>query len=461
MKIGNDSVPSNDSGRYFGTDGFRGEPNVSLTPHHAFRIGRYLGWHYGKEIQQNKPRILIGKDTRRSSYMLEYAIASGITASGADAYLMHVTTTPSVSYICRERSFSCGIMITASHNPFCDNGIKIVNERGEKLDDTAVSLIEDYLDEAFEIPLATRDNIGIIYDYSKGRDLYAERLISLVNEPLNDLRIGLDCANGSSYMIAEKVFSALDAKTYMIGNAPDGKNINEECGSTHIERLIDLVKRENLDAGFAFDGDADRCIAVDSCGEIVDGDKIIYILAKRFKQRNMLSNGRIAVTVMSNMGLINALKRCGIEASVTAVGDKYVFQRMLEEGSCLGGEQSGHIIMLPYASTGDGILTALVLADEMVATGSTLSRLCCDVKLYPQVTVNLKVQNKNLAVNDIEIKEKVAALNEKLNPDGRVLIRASGTEDVVRLSVEATDADLCKDCVNEIKKILQERGHLI
>lgn len=469
MKIGKASE-TNSSGKYFGTDGFRGEPNVTLSAEHAFKVGRFLGWYYRSDRSENKPRILIGKDTRKSSYMLEYAIAAGITASGADAYLMHVTTTPSISYICRKENFSCGVMITASHNPYYDNGIKVINNMGEKLDDRVTSLIESYLDgninaliqaTASDLPLPTRDNIGIINDYTLGRDKYTEYLVSLVHNSLNNMRIGIDCANGASWMIGAKVFSALGADTHVIGDTPNGTNINEGVGSTHIEKICDLVTRNKLDVGFAFDGDADRCIAIDSSGEIIDGDKILYILAKRFKRENILTNDTVAVTIMSNLGVINALKTSNISSSITPVGDKYVYQRMIENEYQLGGEQSGHIIMRPYASTGDGLLTALILADEMITTQKNLSQLCKDVFLFPQRTENLKVIDKKLAAKDEQVTKHVEALNNRLHPNGRVLIRASGTENVLRITAEAEDITVCNECIAEIKSKLQERGYIL
>lgn len=468
MNIGNNAKSN---GKYFGTDGFRGEPNLNLTPIHAYKIGRFLGWFYSKQCSKShKSRIVIGKDTRQSGYMLEYAIASGITASGADAYLLHVTTTPSISYICRANGFDCGVMITASHNPYYDNGIKLINSEGEKLDEATITLIESYLDGEMDvfrlsndkdIPLATREGIGRIIDFSEGRGQYIEHLVSLVPHSFKNMRIGLDCANGSSFMIADRIFSELGAYTFIIGNTPNGTNINDRCGSTHIERLIDLVKREHLDFGFAFDGDADRCIAVDSDGMIVDGDKIIYILANRFKRDGILDFNTVAVTIMSNMGLSQALNNIGIATSITPVGDKYVYQCMSENGYQLGGEQSGHVIMRPYSVTGDGILTALIIADEIAESQLSLGDLCKEVSLFPQITVNLKVKNKLSAINDTAITEKVKEINNQLQPNGRIIMRASGTEDLIRLSVEASESSTCKKYISLITDILKEGGHLL
>ncbi len=471
MNIGDNAVKPKAYGKYFGTDGFRGEPNVTLSSIHAYKIGRFLGWFYSdRQSEQNKPRILIGKDTRQSGYMLEYAIASGITASGTDVYLMHVTTTPSISYVCKENGFACGVMITASHNPYYDNGIKIINGDGEKLDDATTALVEAYIDGEMnflqsgddkDLPLATRDRIGRIYDYSSGRERYIEHLISLGPHSLKNLKIGLDCANGSAWMIAERVFSELGTQTATIGNMPNGTNINDGCGSTHIELLQELVRRERLDMGFAFDGDADRCIAVDSEGRIVDGDKIIYILANRFKRNDILKNNTVAITIMSNMGLIEALNSKGIGASITPVGDKYVYQRMNENGYQLGGEQSGHIIMSPYSVTGDGILTALILAEEVEETQSSLSELSKEVMLFPQLTVNLKVKDKSAVVNDTEISEAVRKLNDRLHPKGRIIMRASGTEDVIRLTVEASEKSVCEKYIGSITDMLKTGGQLL
>ena len=469
MNIDKSAFNSGFNGKYFGTDGFRGEPNISLTSIQAYKIGRFLGWFYShNDTASERARILIGKDTRQSGYMFEYAIAAGITASGADAYLMHVTTTPSISYICKGNNFSCGIMITASHNPYHDNGIKIINSKGEKLEENITALIEAYLDgytEPFgvenDIPLATGSSIGRIFDYTIGRDQYINHLTSLVHHSFENLKIGLDCANGSAYMIAENVFKELGAHIFIIGNKPNGTNINEECGSTRIERLQNLVKQEHLDAGFAFDGDADRCIAVDATGEIVDGDKIIYILASRFKQKDILSENTVALTIMSNMGVIKALGSQGIDVSITPVGDKYVYQRMSEQGYQLGGEQSGHVILKPYSVTGDGILTALIVADEMIERKASLSDLCADVNLFPQTTVNFKVKSKLAVMDDKEITNIVSTYNKELYPEGRMILRASGTEDLVRLTVEARDEAICQKYVALISNILKEKGYLI
>ena len=469
MKIYNDVFKVGVGGKYFGTDGFRGEPNVSLTSMHAYKIGRFLGWFYSHDANENeRPRILIGKDTRQSGYMLEYAIAAGITASGSDVYLMHVTTTPSISYICKGNNFDCGVMITASHNPFYDNGIKIINSSGEKLEEKTTALIEAYLDGNSavlgfekEIPYATGKNIGRIYDYSIGRDQYTEHLASLVHHSLEDLKIGLDCANGSAYKIAEKVFRELGAHIFIISNSPSGTNINEGCGSTQIEKLRNLVIKEHLDVGFAFDGDADRCIAVDSKGVIVDGDKMLYILSSRFKRKEILSENTVAVTIMSNMGLIKALKSQGIDASITPVGDKYVYRCMNENGYQLGGEQSGHIIMKPYSVSGDGILTALIVADEMIERKAPLSDLCTEVKLFPQTTVNIKVKSKLEVMDDEEIADMILTYNKELSTEGRIIFRASGTEDLIRLSVEAREKDICQKYIDLISNILKEKGYLL
>ncbi len=462
MNIGNGANKSSSKGKYFGTDGFRGEPNVTLTPMQAYKIGRFLGWNYSnKKSKENRARIVIGKDTRQSGYMLEYAISAGITASGADAYLMHVTTTPSISYICKEYAFDCGVMITASHNPFYDNGIKVINKDGEKLDEDTTELIESYLDRIDDAPLATRREIGRIFDYSEGREKYIKHLVSLMPDSLTNLRIGIDCANGSSSMIAERVFSALGAETVVINNKPNGTNINEDCGSTHINSLQNLVLKEKLDVGFAFDGDADRCIAVDSNGNIVDGDKLVYIIANRFKRCGILNKNTIAVTVMSNLGLINALSSEGIDTRITPVGDKYVYQIIKDNGYQLGGEQSGHIIMTPYSVTGDGLLTALIISNEMVASNADLSDLCERVVLFPQKTVNLKVKNKSAIVNDEEINKKVSELNNLLFQKGRIILRASGTEDLIRLTVEASEIQTCERYNELLSKIIKERDDLL
>ena len=462
----------NAKNKYFGTDGFRGEANMNLTSYQAYKVGRFLGWYYSQPFSGvakvgEKPKIVIGKDTRRSSYMLEYSIVAGITASGADVYMLHVTTTPSVSYVTRQDEFDCGIMITASHNAFYDNGIKIINRYGEKLDDKTTSLIEAYLDGNMkmlgindkDLPFATKEQIGCIVDYSSGRNRYIAYLISLASHSYKNLRIGLDCANGASWMIANAVFSALGAKTEVIGVEPNGLNINKDCGSTHIEKLCALVKEKHLDLGFAFDGDADRCIAVDEKGNIVDGDKILYILGNRLKRRGILNNDTVVTTIMSNSGLATSFEKIGIKNIQTAVGDRFVYECMQEKDFSLGGEQSGHIIMKKYATTGDGLLTAIMLTEEVCDTKLSLSKLCQDVQVYPQFLKNLRVKNKQAVVDDEKVKEVVGEIEDKINGKGRVLLRQSGTEPVIRVMVECEREEDCKTYVEEIANVIIERGH--
>ena len=382
-------------GKYFGTDGFRGEANVVLTVEHAFKVGRYLGWYFG---QEHKARIVIGKDTRRSSYMFEYALAAGLTASGADAYLLHVTTTPSVSYVVRTEDFDCGIMISASHNPYCDNGIKVINKKGHKMEAEVEEKIENYIDGVTgELPLAAKEQIGRTIDYAAGRNRYIGHLISLATRSFKDMRIGLDCANGSASSIAKSVFDALGAKTYVISNEPDGLNINQNCGSTHIEVLQEFVKEKKLDAGFAYDGDADRCIAVDENGKIVDGDLVLYMCGKYLMEQGRLAGNTIVTTVMSNLGLYKACDKIGMKYEQTAVGDKYVYENMMNNGFVLGGEQSGHIIFSKHARTGDGILTSLMIMEVIMEKKQTLAKLCSDVKIYPQLLKNVRVTDKQTA----------------------------------------------------------------
>jgi len=442
--------------KYFGTDGFRGEVNVNLTAEHAYKIGRFLGWYFASNLYKTdkmpqKPRILIGKDTRRSSYMLEYALCSGIIASGADAYILHVTTTPSVSYVVRTEGFDCGIMITASHNPFYDNGIKLINCYGEKFDDNATALIEKYIDgdlhdlgvELDDLPLAAREQIGAIVDFVSGRNRYVGYLISLASHSYKHLKIGLDCANGASWSIARAVFDALGAQTYVVGDTPNGVNINENCGSTHIENLCRLVCEQRLDIGFAFDGDADRCIAVDEKGNVVDGDKMMYILAHRLKSRGMLSDDTVVATIMSNSGFVNSLKDSGLKCELTTVGDRFVYERMQQNDYDLGGEQSGHIILKKYATTGDGLLTAIMITEELCDKKSTLSKLCQDVFLYPQFTINVRVQDKKAIMSNLEVLKAVKQAEETIAGKGRVLLRESGTEPVIRVMVECETKELC------------------
>lgn len=460
--------------KYFGTDGFRGEANAELTSDKAYRVGRFLGWYYSSRIsgQQKgnyKPRIVIGKDTRLSSYMLEYSIVAGITASGADAYMLHVTTTPSVSYVTRLDEFDCGIMITASHNPFYDNGIKVINRYGEKLDDATTELIENYIDGNLEglgisgddLPWAKRERIGRIVDYVAGRNRYVGYLISLASNSYKKLRIGIDCANGASWSIAKSVFAALGAQVEVIGDEPDGLNVNRDCGSTHIENLCHLVREKHLDIGFAFDGDADRCIAVDENGNEVDGDKMLYILGRRLMSRGMLNDNTVVSTVMSNSGFVKSLKRAGIESAVTTVGDRYVYECMQQNDYSLGGEQSGHIIIKKYATTGDGILTAIMIAEEVCDTKKTLSELCENVLVYPQYTKNVRVNSKAAAVSDEAVSAAVKEAEAEIAGEGRVLLRQSGTEPVVRIMVEAKTYDDCLRHAENISNVLKERGHTV
>ena len=444
-------------GKYFGTDGFRGEANVTLTVEHAFKVGRFLGWYFGRE---HKARIVIGKDTRRSSYMFEYALSAGVTASGADAYLLHVTTTPSVSYVVRTENFDCGIMISASHNPYYDNGIKIINAQGHKLEAEVEDQIEAYIDgQMQELPLARQDMIGRTVDYAMGRNRYIGHLISIATRSFKNKKIGLDCANGSAWMIAKRVFDNLGAKTFVINDQPDGSNINTNCGSTHIEVLQKFVVEHQLDAGFAFDGDADRCLAVDEKGQLIDGDAIIYIYGRYLKERGKLVGNKVVTTVMSNFGLYKALDAADIEYEKTAVGDKYVYENMSTNGYRIGGEQSGHIIFRKYATTGDGILTAIKLMEVMLAKNQTLSELAAPLTVYPQVLKNIRVTDKKAAQNDAMVQAAVRSVAQRLGDNGRILVRESGTEPVVRVMVEAGDEKTCQEYVNEVIQVICERGY--
>ena len=447
-------------GKYFGTDGFRGEANVTLTVDHAFKVGRFLGWYYGKNHENGKAKIVIGKDTRRSSYMFEYSLVAGLTASGADAYLLHVTTTPSVSYVARTEDFDCGIMISASHNPFYDNGIKLINAAGEKMKEDVIAEIEKYLDgELGEIPYATRENIGCTVDYTAGRNRYMGYLMSLAIYSFKGIRVGLDASNGSAWTLAKAVFDALGAKTYVINAAPDGTNINANCGSTHIEGLQDLVRREHLDVGFAFDGDADRCLCVDEKGEVITGDHILYIYGCYMKDRDKLVGNKVVTTVMSNFGLYKAFDAVGIEYEKTKVGDKYVYECMSENGYRIGGEQSGHIIFSKYATTGDGIITALKMMEVMLAKKKTLSELAAPLVIYPQVLKNIRVTDKTQAQDDADVKAAVEAVANALGADGRILVRESGTEPVVRVMVEAGSTEECEKYVDQVIDVIKSKGY--
>lgn len=458
-------------GKYFGTDGFRGEANENLTADHAFKVGRFLGWYYGEKKRRDAidapAKIVIGKDTRRSSYMFEYALAAGITASGADAYLLHVTTTPSVAFVTRTEDFDCGVMISASHNPYYDNGIKLINAQGEKMDEQTISYVESYLDgqlELFgqkwpELPYSKRDSIGRTVDHTAGRNRYLGYLISLGMYSLKGMKVGLDCANGSSWNLARLVFEALGAKTYVIHADPDGLNINDNAGSTHIEVLQKYVVDNGLDVGFAYDGDADRCLCVDEKGNIVTGDHILYILAGYMRAGGKLDNNTVVTTVMSNFGLYKALEEQGIQYAKTAVGDKYVYEYMVQNDCRLGGEQSGHIIISKYATTGDGILTSLKIMEVMMARKQTLSELCKGLKIYPQVLKNVRVKDKPAAQNDPAVQEAVRQVAAELGDSGRILVRESGTEPVIRVMVEAATKQQCQELVDRVVDVICAQGH--
>ena len=449
-------------GKYFGTDGFRGEANVNLTVEHAFQVGRFLGWYYGEKNKPERCRVVIGKDTRRSSYMFEYSLVAGLTASGADVYLLHVTTTPSVSYVVRTEGFHCGIMISASHNPFYDNGIKVINEKGEKLEEDVISQIEDYLDgKSGPLPLAVKENIGRTVDFAAGRNRYIGYLISIATRSFKNKKVALDCANGSASAIAKNVFDALGAETHVIHNEPNGLNINLNCGSTHIEELQKYVVAEGCDVGFAYDGDADRCIAVDETGRIIDGDAILYICGKYMKEQGSLFHNTIVTTVMSNLGLYKALEKEGISYVQTAVGDKYVYENMAATGHCLGGEQSGHIIFSKHATTGDGILTSLKVMEVMLEKKESLSKLAAPLAVYPQLVKNVRVKDKQAAQDDPAVQEEAKKVAERLGNEGRILLRQSGTEPLVRVMVEAKDLETCQSCVDQVVKVIEERGHLL
>ena len=468
MSIGEDNKT-----KYGGTDGFRGEVNKTLTCDHAYKIGRFLGWFYGNPKFNSqkpgyRPKVVIGKDTRRSSYMLEYAVAAGLAASGADVCLLHVTTTPSVSYIVRQDCFDCGVMITASHNPFYDNGIKVINCNGEKLEDAVAVLAEAYIDgdlkklevEGDDLPFAERGNIGSITDYSSGRNRYIAYLISLAKHSMKNLKIGLDTANGASWMIAKSVFDALGAQTFVINNNPDGLNINLDAGSTHIEKFCKFVKDNKLDIGFAFDGDADRCIAVDENGKEVDGDKIMYLLALKLKSEGSLEKDTLVTTIMSNSGLTKALKQVGIANVQTKVGDRFVFERMQNEGYSLGGEQSGHVIIKKYATTGDGVLTAIMVVEEILERKEKLSKLVSPVKLLPQTLKNVRVTNKAAVVADEAVQAKFKEVNDEIGDNGRALLRQSGTEPVVRIMIELDSKEKCDEYIERIYAVIKKRGYV-
>lgn len=447
-------------GKYFGTDGFRGEANKDLTVEHAYKVGRYIGWYFGRN--KDHAQVVIGKDTRRSSYMLEYALVAGLTASGADVSLMHVTTTPSVAYITRTDGFDCGIMISASHNPYYDNGIKVLDCNGHKMDAKVENLIEQYIDgEVDEIPFATKDEIGCATDYSVGRNRYLGYLMSIPTRAFKNIRVGLDCANGASSNLAKSVFDALGAKTYVIHSEPDGLNINTNCGSTHIEVLQKYVVDNGLDIGFAYDGDADRCIAVDHLGNVIDGDKIMYVCGKYLKEQGRLNGNTVVTTVMSNLGLYKSLEREGIDYEQTAVGDKYVAENMMENNYSIGGEQSGHIIFSRYAATGDGILTSLMIMEACVEKKATLCDLAKEMKVYPQLLRNVRVSDKKTARENPAVVKAVEEVAISLGNEGRILVRESGTEPLIRVMVEAGTDELCHENVDRVVKVMEAEGLVI
>ena len=458
-------------GKYFGTDGFRGEANINLTADHAFKVGRFLGWYYTelkKRAGDSSPaRIVIGKDTRRSSYMFEYSLVGGLTASGADAYLLHVTTTPSVAYVARVDEFDCRIMISASHNPYYDNGIKLINRNGEKMSEEVISLVEAYLDGELElfgqkwetIPFAEREHIGCTVDYVSGRNRYVGYLISLGMYSFRGVKVALDCANGASWNVANAVFDALGASTYLINADPNGLNINENAGSTHIEGLCKYVVDNGMDVGFAYDGDADRCLCVDEKGNVITGDHILYIYGRYMKERGKLINNTVVTTVMSNFGLYKAFDEFGIDYAKTAVGDKYVYEYMMKNGCRIGGEQSGHIIFSKYASTGDGILTSLKIMEVMMARKKKLSELAEPLTVYPQVLVNVRVKDKRAAQDDPDVVNAVEAVAEELGKSGRILVRESGTEPLVRVMVEAPSQETCQRLVDKVVDVIKAKGH--
>lgn len=453
-------------GRYFGTDGFRGKAGVGLTADHAYQIGRFLGYYYGRG---HRATIVVGKDTRRSSYVLEYAISAGMAASGADVHLLHVTTTPSVSYMARNGAYDCGVMISASHNPFYDNGIKLINGDGEKMDEGVISLVEDYLDGKLmldgeileQLPMASGDAIGCIIDDVAGRDHYAQHLISLVQHSFQGKRVALDCANGSAWKLAPQIFEALGAEVHTIHANPDGLNINMDAGSTHIGALQRYVVENHMDVGFAFDGDADRCLAVDENGNVVTGDHIMYLYGCYLKSQGQLANNTVVTTVMSNFGLYKALDEVGISYEKTAVGDKYVYENMVKNGHCLGGEQSGHIIFSQHARTGDGILTALMIMEAMLAQGKTLTQLAAPVTIYPQVLINVRVHDKKTAQDDADVQAAVDAVANTLGDTGRILVRESGTEPLIRVMVEAPDHDQCQALAQQVVDVVIAKGHAV
>ena len=447
-------------GKYFGTDGFRGEANKNLTFEHAVKIGRFLGWYFGENMGK-KAKVVIGKDTRRSSYMFEYALCTGLMASGADAYIMHVTTTPSVAYITRIDDFDCGIMISASHNPFYDNGIKLLNSKGEKMEEETLLKVEEYIDDKIEIPVAQREAIGRTVDYVAGRNRYIGYLISMSKYSFKGIKVGLDVANGAAWQIAKGVFDALGAKTYVMNDNPDGYNINTDCGSTHIEHLQKFVVDNGLDIGFAYDGDADRCLAVDEKGNVVTGDHIIYIYGCYMKERGKLLNNKVVATVMSNFGFFKALDKMGIEYDKTKVGDKYVYENMVKTGNRIGGEESGHIIFSKYATTADGILTSLKLMEVMLAKEKPMSELAAPLVMYPQVLKNVRVQSKPDAKNDPDVQAEVKKVEEALGSNGRILLRESGTEPVIRVMVEADTDEECEKYVDQVIDVIRSKGHII
>ncbi|MCM3716088.1 phosphoglucosamine mutase [Halalkalibacter oceani] len=440
-------------GNYFGTDGVRGVANTELTPELAFKLGRMGGYVLTKHTE--KPRVIIGRDTRISGEMLESALIAGLLSIGAEVMRLGVISTPGVAFLTKALSANAGVMISASHNPVPDNGIKFFGPDGFKLLDEQEQEIERYLDSEDELPRPTGGALGQVSDYYEGGQKYLQFLKQTVQEDFSGIHIALDCAHGSASSLAPHLFADLEADISTMGTAPNGVNINDGCGSTHPEALSTFVLERGAQIGLAFDGDADRLIAVDEKGQIVDGDKIMFICAKYMKEQGWLKHGTVVSTVMSNLGFYKALEEEGIIAKQTAVGDRYVMEEMRKGGYNLGGEQSGHIIFLDHITTGDGLLSALQLVNIMKMTNKPLSELAAQMQTYPQKLVNIRVSDKHAVSENEAVKAAIDKVEDDMNGEGRVLVRPSGTEPLVRVMVEAQSEELCDRYVDEIATVVK------
>ena len=441
--------------KYFGTDGIRGIAGESLTADLSFKVGKALG----KLLTEKKehPKVVIGRDTRISCDMIEHALTAGLTSTGVNVMTVGTIPTPAIAYLTKTIETDSGIMISASHNPYQDNGIKIFGPDGFKLTDEQELEIESLIDNSEQIKNASFEKIGKIYGGHELSQKYVQHIKQSIPGDLSDIKIALDCANGATTSVAPFIFGDLEADIETIGCQPNGININDNVGSTKIETISAFVKENNVDVGFAFDGDGDRVLAVDAKGNIVDGDKIMFILAKHLKEQGELKDNMVVSTVMSNIGFYKAIEENGLQSVKTAVGDRYVVEEMRNNNYSLGGEQSGHIVLMNYATTGDGILTAVKLANIIKTSGKSLEELASEVSIYPQKLVNIKVVDKKAAMEDSEVLAECEKVEKELEGNGRILLRASGTENLIRVMVEASSDELTDKYCEQVAKIVRKK----